>query len=108
MHRDGVQLHAGNAPTGDLERIRHKMAFLVASGVAERDAQMAMLAASRFTVGSVLESAACWRSKLTPAQVRYLPPGIPTIDHESAFEAGLALILAGLGNSSRPDRPHSR
>lgn len=100
MHRDGARLHAGSAPTGDLERIRHKMAFLVASGVPERDAQMAMLAASRFTVGSVLEEQA-------DTGVADLPPDVPAIDHESAFEAGLALILAGLGDSSRPDRAMS-
>jgi TetR/AcrR family tetracycline transcriptional repressor len=97
MHRDGARLHAGSAPTGDLERIRHKMAFLVASGVPERDAQMAMLAASRFTVGSVLEEQADTGRDVD------LPPDVPAIDHESAFEAGLALILAGLGNSSQPD-----
>ncbi|MEU6262536.1 hypothetical protein [Saccharopolyspora shandongensis] len=34
------------------------MDFLVTSGVPEREAQMAMLAAGRFTVGSVLEEQA--------------------------------------------------
>ena len=100
MHRDGALLHAGSLPSGDLERIRHKMAFLVASGVPERDAQMAMLTASRFTVGSVLEEQA------DSGPGGDLPADIPTIDHESAFEAGLALILAGLGDNSRPRRPH--
>ncbi|BBH67784.1 TetR family transcriptional regulator [Actinoplanes sp. OR16] len=95
-HRDGARLHAGSAPTGDLERIRHKMAFLVASGVPERTAQMAMLAASRFTVGSVLEEQA------DAGRGVDLPPDVPAIDHESAFEAGLALILAGLSDSSQP------
>ncbi|WP_431919208.1 TetR/AcrR family transcriptional regulator C-terminal domain-containing protein [Micromonospora wenchangensis] len=99
MHRDGARLHAGSAPTGDLDRIRHKMAFLLASGLPERDAQTAMLTASRFTVGSVLEEQA------DPGPGTDLPPDIPTIDHESAFEAGLALILAGLGDTSRPDWP---
>lgn len=95
MHRDGARLHAGSTPTGDLERIRHKMAFLIASGLPERDAQMAMLTASRFTVGSVLEEQADTGPGVD------LPPDLPTIDHESAFEAGLALILAGL--DSRTD-----
>ena len=86
--RDGARLHAGTTPTADLDRIRHKMAFLVASGVPEQDAQMAMLTASRFTVGSVLEEQA--------APVAGENPDLPRIDHESAFEAGLSLIVDGL------------
>lgn len=58
MRRDGARLHAGSTPAGDLDRIRRKMDFLVTSGVPERDAQMAMLAAGRFTVGSALEEQA--------------------------------------------------
>ena len=38
MRRDGARLHAGSTPTGDLDRIRRKMAFLVSSGVPEREA----------------------------------------------------------------------
>ncbi|WP_330260707.1 hypothetical protein OG586_36840 [Streptomyces murinus] len=68
------------------------MEFLVASGVPERDAQMAMLAASRFTVGSVLEE----QADPGPGDDADLPADMPVIDHESAFEAGLALILNGL------------
>jgi TetR/AcrR family tetracycline transcriptional repressor len=87
---------AGSTPTGDLERIRRKMDFLAASGVPRRDAWMAMLAASRFTVGSVLEEQADIDSDAD------LPPDVPVIDHESAFEAGLTLILDGLTRRSRP------
>ncbi|MBM2619483.1 TetR/AcrR family transcriptional regulator C-terminal domain-containing protein [Actinoplanes sp. LDG1-06] len=94
MRRDGARLHAGSTPTGDLERVGRKMAFLVAAGVPEHDAQMAMLAASRFTVGSVLEEQA--------GDGAELPPGVPEIDHESAFEAGLALILDGLTRRAAP------
>ncbi|WP_413105574.1 TetR/AcrR family transcriptional regulator C-terminal domain-containing protein [Streptomyces sp. Inha503] len=90
--RDGARLHAGSAPTGDLDRIRRKMAFLVASGVPESDAQMAMLAASRFTVGCVLEE----QADTGPGDDVGLPAGVPVIDHGSAFEAGLSLILNGL------------
>ncbi|WP_432990492.1 TetR/AcrR family transcriptional regulator C-terminal domain-containing protein [Dactylosporangium sp. CA-233914] len=97
MRRDGARLHAGSTPAGDLERIRRKMDFLAASGVPERDAQMAMLAASRFTVGSVLEEQA---DTGTGAD---LPPDVPVIDHESAFEAGLTLILDGLAHRSRTE-----
>ncbi|MFD7162916.1 TetR/AcrR family transcriptional regulator C-terminal domain-containing protein [Streptomyces violascens] len=37
MRRDGARLHAGSTPTGDLDRIRRKMDFLIASGIPERD-----------------------------------------------------------------------
>ncbi|WDO04171.1 TetR/AcrR family transcriptional regulator C-terminal domain-containing protein [Streptomyces murinus] len=90
--RDGARLHAGSTPTGDLARLRRKMEFLVASGVPEHDAQMAMLAAGRFTVGSVLEE----QADPGPGDDADLPADMPVIDHESAFEAGLALILNGL------------
>ncbi|WP_194280809.1 TetR/AcrR family transcriptional regulator C-terminal domain-containing protein [Streptomyces fagopyri] len=92
MCRDGARLHAGTTPTSDLDRIRHKIHFLVASGVPERDAQMAMLAAGRFTVGSVLEE----QAETNPSGRIDLPADMPGIDHTSAFEAGLALILNGL------------
>ncbi|MFE2889296.1 TetR/AcrR family transcriptional regulator C-terminal domain-containing protein [Streptomyces sp. NPDC059272] len=92
MRRDGARLHAGTTPASDLDRIRHKMNFLVASGVPERDAQMAMLAASRFTVGSVLEE----QADAGPGDSSDPPADMPAIDHESAFEAGLNLILNGL------------
>ncbi|YCK39854.1 TetR/AcrR family transcriptional regulator C-terminal domain-containing protein [Actinomadura sp. ATCC 39365] len=88
MRRDGARLHAGSTPANDLDRIRRKMDFLIASGVPERDARMAMLAAGRFTVGSVLEEQADAGSDP--------PADMPVIDHESAFEAGLTLILDGL------------
>ncbi|MFI6920559.1 TetR/AcrR family transcriptional regulator C-terminal domain-containing protein [Nonomuraea spiralis] len=91
MRRDGARLHAGSTPTNDLDRIRRKMDFLISSGVPERDAQMAMLAAGRFTVGSVLEEQA---EQADAGSDR--PADMPVIDHESAFEAGLTLILDGL------------
>ncbi|MFI6043921.1 TetR/AcrR family transcriptional regulator C-terminal domain-containing protein [Nocardia sp. NPDC051321] len=91
MRRDGARLHAGTRPgSADLDRIAQKMAFLVASGVPERDAQMAMLAAGRYTVGAVLEEQA-------DAELGHGEDDLPEIDPESAFEAGLALIVAGLG-----------
>ncbi|OPC77844.1 TetR family transcriptional regulator [Embleya scabrispora] len=92
MRRDGARLHSGHLPGGvDLDRIAHKMRFLLASGLPERDAQMAMLAAGRYTVGSVLEE----QANTGPA-VEADHPIVPTIDNESAFEAGLALIVDGL------------
>ncbi|MFJ2865622.1 TetR/AcrR family transcriptional regulator C-terminal domain-containing protein [Kitasatospora sp. NPDC087314] len=92
LRRDGARLHAGSTPVNDLDRIRRKMDFLVTSGVPERDAQMAMLAAGRFTVGSVLEEQADAGS----GDGSEPPADLPAIDYESAFEAGLTLILDGL------------
>ncbi|MFF6995917.1 TetR/AcrR family transcriptional regulator C-terminal domain-containing protein [Streptomyces sp. NPDC008313] len=92
MRRDGARLHAGSTPTADLDRLRRKMEFLVTSGVPERHAQMAMLAAGRFTVGSVLEE----QAEAALGDTADLPPDVPAIGHESAFEAGLALIVGGL------------
>lgn len=92
MRRDGARLHAGLTPAGgDLGRIDHKIAFLTNAGVPETDAQMAMLAASRFTVGCVLEEQADDHGTAGNDSA-----SVPPIDHESAFEAGLALILGGL------------
>ncbi|QIB49387.1 TetR/AcrR family transcriptional regulator C-terminal domain-containing protein [Streptomyces aureoverticillatus] len=92
MRRDGARLHAGSMPGGaDLDRIARKMDFLLASGLPEREAQMAMLAAGRYTVGCVLEEQAD-----ADLGVGTEHPVVPTIDQESAFEAGLALILDGL------------
>ncbi|MFD4675338.1 TetR/AcrR family transcriptional regulator C-terminal domain-containing protein [Lentzea sp. NPDC058450] len=88
--RDGARLHAGTTPAGDLDRIRRKMEFLVAAGVPAHDAGFAMLAAGRFTVGSVLEEQA------DPGVAGEMPADVPEFSHEQAFEAGLALILGGL------------
>lgn len=103
MRRDGARLHAGSAPTGDLDRIRRKMAFLVTSGVPERQAQMAMLAASRYTVGCVLEE----QAEADPPNSEDLPADVPVLDHEEAFEAGLALILGGLDQHAVASGPAS-
>ncbi|HWO60555.1 MAG TPA: TetR/AcrR family transcriptional regulator C-terminal domain-containing protein [Umezawaea sp.] len=92
MRRDGARLHAGSTPTGDLKRLRHKYEFLVASGVPEREAAMAMLATSRFTLGSVLEE----QADLSLDDSADLPSELPRIDHDSAFESGLNLLLDGL------------
>ena len=99
LRRDGARLHAGSRPGGgDLDRIAHKMAFLVASGLPEQQAAMAMLAAGRFTVGSVLEEQA--------EDGAAGSPGIPPIDHDSAFEAGLTLIVEGLAcGAGRGEEP---
>ncbi|MFE7576046.1 TetR/AcrR family transcriptional regulator C-terminal domain-containing protein [Streptomyces sp. NPDC057521] len=103
LRRDGARLHAGSTPTGDLDRIRRKMTFLIASGVPERQAQMAMLAAGRFTVGCVLEE----QADADAPDPEDLPDNVPALDHEAAFEAGLALILGGLEQQTAgPETAH--
>ncbi|MFD6160598.1 TetR/AcrR family transcriptional regulator C-terminal domain-containing protein [Nocardia sp. NPDC060256] len=93
MRRDGARLHAGSRPGAtDLDRLAQKMAFLIASGVPERDAQMAMLAAGRYTVGAVLEEQADAEIGRSADDLAELPQ----FDPEAAFEAGLALIVDGL------------
>lgn len=88
LRRDGARLHAGSMPAGvSLDRALRKFAFLVAAGLPEQDAHMAMLTASRFTVGTVLEEQAA-------------DDGIQEIDHDTAFDAGLALILHGLARKT--------
>jgi len=88
-HRDGARLHAGTFPSAEgLDRLLRKFAFLVEAGIPEHDAQMAMLAASRFTVGSALEEQSV--TSIGPRS------DAPTIDHVAAFEAGLRLLVDGL------------
>ncbi len=88
QHRDGARLHAGLIPgSKDVERIKHKLAFLVATGLRSEDATMAMLTASRFTVGSVLEE---------QADARVSDGDVLPVDHDVAFEEGLLLIVDGM------------
>ncbi len=95
-HRDGARLHAGTFPGAeDLDRLLAKFAFLAASGLPEPHARMAMLAASHFTLGSVLEEQSRPSAEL--------PSDVPALDHDQAFEAGLQLLVNGLAHSeSRP------
>ncbi|WP_330276015.1 TetR/AcrR family transcriptional regulator C-terminal domain-containing protein [Lentzea sp. NBC_00516] len=94
MHRDGARLHAGSRPQGeDLSRALHKFQFLVSSGLSERDARLAMLTISQFTVGSVLEEQAA-------TEAGNAADG--GLDHAEAFEDGLTLIVDSL--VSRADR----
>ncbi|SEP51774.1 TetR/AcrR family transcriptional regulator C-terminal domain-containing protein [Amycolatopsis saalfeldensis] len=101
-HRDGARLHAGTRPRGaDLSRALHKVDFLIAAGLPERDAQMAMLTTGHFTVGSVLEEQAGGAPGAEAAEH-------PHPDPASAFDAGLELIVdgvaqrAGRATSKRP------
>ena len=95
LRRDGARLHAGSRPVGEgLERTTAKVDFLVGCGLSRRLVEMAMLAASRFTVGSVLEQQA---EQTTPPTSQR--PG-SEIDHDEAFRAGIGLIVAGLAQEN--------
>lgn len=100
QHRDGARLHAGTFPSNEgLDRLRHKFAFLTDCGLPERDAQTAMLAASRFTLGSALEEQS--EAGSTP------PADLPPMNHAQAFEAGLRLLVAGLADgAARREEDH--
>lgn len=71
------------------------MAFLTAAGVPLPQARTAMLTASRYTVGCALEEQAEAAMDDEP-RTAGAPSTDDRIDHGSAFEAGLALILQGL------------
>jgi len=96
-HRDGARLHAGSHPAmTDQARIDSKMAFLAHEGFATLDARMAMLAAGRYTLGCVLEEQAeAARCNDAPA----------TVDHDTAFEAGLGFIIHGIAKRQEKGRP---
>lgn len=99
LRRDGARLHAGSRPgANDMERIARNLAFLVAAGLPEHEAQMGMLTANRFTVGSVLEEQADTDQDREKEQ----SIGIPRIDPSTAFDAGLALIVDGLAKHISP------
>ncbi|HEY0248072.1 MAG TPA: TetR/AcrR family transcriptional regulator C-terminal domain-containing protein [Gryllotalpicola sp.] len=104
LRRDGARLHAGSRPAGaGLERTKAKIDFLVAAGLPRRPAEMAMLAASRFTVGSVLEQQADQQAR--PAEER--PSAEVPLDHDEAFRSGLSLIIEGVALLRREPHPEA-
>ena len=109
-YRDGARLHAGTMPgRDDLARLAPKMDYLVRVGFAEREALMALLTASQFTVGCVLEEQAR-DQRATPDPPTSVHPRIEAgadalageivevsrMGSGVAFEFGLGLILDGL------------
>ncbi len=104
IRRDGARLHAGSRPAGaGLERAKAKVDFLVDAGLPRRQAEMAMLTASRFTVGSVLEQQA--DQQAPPSDGR---PAFETrIDHDEAFRSGLDLIIDGLARHRLERHPET-
>lgn len=107
-HRDGARLHAGTTPGVDaIERIKPKIAYLMRAGLTEQESGMAMLAASQFTIGCVLEQQAqpdegtglgaaspLSGETTTPQQASGMT--LEPIDPDVAFEFGLGLIVEGL------------
>ena len=101
--RDGARLHAGSRPAGDdLGRITHKLAFLTTHGLPEPVARMALLAAGRFTVGSVLEEQADLAQDAGDHDTTVEPDSARAVDHDAAFEAGLELLTDGLARHLAP------
>lgn len=93
LRRDGARLHAGSFPgAADRGRITAKVAFLAAAGVPVEHARMALLAAGRYTVGCVLEE----QAETQPSGGAAPAAATEHVDHTAAFEAGLALLVAGL------------
>jgi len=110
---DGAMLHAGSIPVdNDLIQLAPKIDYLVRAGFSKREAQMAMLTMSQFTVGcvmeeqtrnkrGVLESAPVEKFKksqsdtdtdiLTSDVMNIIENGV-----QDAFEFGLNLIIKGL------------
>lgn len=94
-HRDGARLHAGSTPTEtDFGRAVRKLEFLIDSGVSRQDAQAALLASSHFTVGFVLEEQAASDTEEPQDE----SPGPQPPDADTAFDAGLGLLLDGLAH----------
>lgn len=102
LRRDGARLHAGSFPgEADLQRISSKLEFLTAAGLPGEHARMALLAAGRYTVGCVLEE----QTQLHRAGGAAPAAGEDHVDHDAAFEAGLAFLVAGVaGRGARSAR----
>lgn len=115
---DGAMLHAGSIPIhNDLNPLALKIDYLVQAGFSRREAQLAMLTTSQFTIGCVLEEQT--RSKrevLKSASIEKIkkfqnPTDMDALTSEiihtvesgmqDAFEYGLSLIINGLKNTAK-------
>lgn len=103
LHREGARLHAGSRPRGgEAWRVEHKIGFLIASGFTEEDGVMALLGASRFTLGCVLEEQADAENDGGGAQRDELEgTRRPVPDHAASFESGLEMLADGLARRQR-------
>lgn len=112
---DGAMLHAGSIPIhNDLNQLAPKIDYLIRAGFSKKEAQMAMLITSQFTIGCVLEEQS--RSKrgvLKSAPIEKIKKSQGNTDMDNlisdvmntvengmqdAFECGLSLIIRGLKN----------
>ena len=110
---DGAMLHAGSIPiNNDLSQLAPKIEYLVRAGFSEKEAQMAMLTTSQFTIGCVMEEQTRnKRGVLKSASIEKFKkcqsdPDIDTLtsdiiniienEVQDAFLFGLNLIIKGL------------
>ena len=94
-NRDGARLHAGTTPDpGQVDRILPKVDYLVRAGFPREHAMMALLTASQFTVGCVMEQ----QARPADAALDRMTGGA-----EAAFEFGLGLLVDGLRRRLRTD-----
>ena len=91
LYRDGARLHAFHVPGDDSGRLEQKISFLVGQGIDENDAKLALMTASKFTVGFVLEEQQ--EGSLTELNRR---SQFFIADKELMYERGLELILSGI------------
>ena len=118
-HRDGARLHAGTTPNQDeMVRLAPKVAYLVRAGLSEHEALMALLAASQFTIGCVLEEQVRAEQAKTIPKVVVAPQmameadlrhaaiiaSVTTGRDSVAFEFGLTLLLDGLRHRMEGER----
>lgn len=112
---DGAMLHAGSIPIhNDLIQLAPKIEYLVRAGFSKRDAQMAMLTMSQFTLGCVMEEQArINRDVLNSSPVEKFKESQSGTDMDSltsdiinitengaheTFKFGLNIIISGLRN----------
>jgi TetR/AcrR family tetracycline transcriptional repressor len=122
--RDGARLHAGTTPCPDeVARVAPKVSYLVQVGFSKREALMALLTASEFTLGSVMEQQMHTNTQGSRAAPTAVPSraashvealaatigNILADERDAAFEFGLSLILEGLRHKlgAKPTRARS-
>ncbi|MBK4783750.1 MAG: TetR family transcriptional regulator [Pantoea sp. Pent] len=90
-YRDGARLHAYHVPGDDTGRLEQKLGVLMRQGIAEQDATLALMTASKFTVGFVLEE----QQESSLPQLNKNSPFFIT-DKDYMYECGLEMITRNL------------
>ncbi len=110
---DGAMLHAGSTPiNNDLVQLAPKIEYLINAGFSKREAQMAMLTMSQFTIGCVMEEQTRNQMGILKSEpIKKLKESqsdtdIDTLTSEvmntiengaqDTFEFGISLIISGL------------